>query len=95
LPKQLPTKPLIPDPFIRVGGVSGFFYGEKDMNVFINGRPEAITPCSLAELVRQRDLPGESLVVELNMAILKQSEWPATILQEGDRLELLSFVGGG
>jgi sulfur carrier protein len=34
-------------------------------------------------------------VVELNQQIIKQEQWPDIQLKAGDRLELLSFVGGG
>ena len=38
--------------------------------------------------------PG-ALVIELNQRIIKQEEWAAVRLEPGDRIELLSFVGGG
>ena len=40
-------------------------------------------------------LPAASLVVELNRRIVPQGEWATTSIVAGDRLELLSFVGGG
>jgi thiamine biosynthesis protein ThiS len=45
--------------------------------------------------VQQKGLPAASLVVELNRRIVPQGEWATTSLVAGDRLELLSFVGGG
>jgi sulfur carrier protein len=33
--------------------------------------------------------------VELNGKILKQEHWQSTLLQAGDRLEILVFMGGG
>ena len=65
------------------------------MNITINGKPETIEPCSIERLVHQKGLNSESLVVELNMQIIKQDQWPQTQLNDGDTLELLSFVGGG
>ena len=44
--------------------------------------------------VRKGLAPG-ALVVELNQQIIKQEQWPEIQLKAGDRLELLSFVGGG
>ena len=65
------------------------------MQIRINGKTEEITPCTIAQLVHQRGLNPQSLVVEHNQNIVKQDQWPEIELTEGDTLELLSFVGGG
>jgi len=65
------------------------------MDIFINGMQETVPARSIAELVACKGLAAGSLVVELNQRIIKQELWPETRLQAGDRLELLSFVGGG
>ena len=65
------------------------------MELIVNGVAENAPPCTLAELVERRGLAPGALVVELNQRIIKQEEWPAVRLEPGDRLELLSFVGGG
>ena len=65
------------------------------MDIVINGIEETMEPCTVAELVTRRGLNPGALVVELNRVIITQEQWPATRLEAGDRLELLSFVGGG
>ncbi len=65
------------------------------MNILVNGRDEAIDPCTIAELVGAKGLPAGSLVVEHNRQIVKQAQWSEVHFMEGDELELLSFVGGG
>nr|WP_320015105.1 sulfur carrier protein ThiS [uncultured Desulfobacter sp.] len=65
------------------------------MNVFVNGNKEHIEPCTLAQLIAWKKLDAGALVIELNQQIIKQEFWPTTELQDGDRLEMLSFVGGG
>jgi len=65
------------------------------MKITINGQPETVEPCSIAQLVDRRGLNPEALVVELNMQIVRQERWNDTRLNDGDTLELLSFVGGG
>jgi sulfur carrier protein len=69
------------------------------MNITINGKPEAIptqtAAPTIAQLVAARQLAPANLVVELNGKIIRQSDWAATALAGGDRLELLAFVGGG
>lgn len=65
------------------------------MELFVNGIKETGEPCTIAELVARKGLAPGALVVELNQQIIKQEQWPITQLKDGDRLELLSFVGGG
>ena len=65
------------------------------MNIFVNGNKERIEPCTLAQLIDRKKLDAGVLVIELNQQIIKQEFWSTTELQEKDRLEMLSFVGGG
>ena len=65
------------------------------MEITVNGLKESSAPGTVADLVARKGLTAEALVVELNQQIIKQEHWPACALKEGDRLELLSFVGGG
>ncbi|MDX9834354.1 MAG: sulfur carrier protein ThiS [Desulfobulbus sp.] len=65
------------------------------MELIINGVAENTPPCTLAELVERKGLPPGALVIEVNQRIIKQEQWPAVRLEQGDRIELLSFVGGG
>ena len=65
------------------------------MELIVNGAPENVSAASLAGFVQLKGLPAASLVVELNRRIVPQGEWATTSLVAGDRLELLSFVGGG
>ena len=65
------------------------------MKLTVNGKPEETTPCSLLEYIRQKGISPEGIVAELNYKIVKKPDFPDIQLQEGDNLELLSFVGGG
>jgi len=65
------------------------------MNIFVNGNKECIEPCTLEQLIACKKLNAGALVIELNQKIIKQEFWPTTELKEDDRLEMLSFVGGG
>lgn len=68
----------------------------RRLRVFINGESKEIsgTP-SLAELIEQLDLPAARIAIELNREVVRRSEWSSTILQDGDRIEIVHFVGGG
>jgi len=65
------------------------------VEIIVNGVTETVPPCTIAELAVAKGLATGALVVELNQQIIKQEQWPSTRLEAGDRLELLSFVGGG
>lgn len=50
---------------------------------------------SLLELLQQKGINPETVVVEYNYNIVKREEWPKIILKENDNLEVIGFVGGG
>jgi sulfur carrier protein len=66
------------------------------MHIVVNGEhkdcPEAL---SLAELIAQLGMKGDRVAVELNREIVPRAQWFDTELHEGDRLEIVHFVGGG
>ena len=66
------------------------------MRVFINGESQEIsgTP-SLAELIDQLELPAARIAIEVNREVVRRSDWGRTIVQDGDRIEIVHFVGGG
>lgn len=66
------------------------------MRVYVNGDPRELPgPISLAELVSQLDLPVQRIAVELNLAVVRRNDWSTIVLQDGDRIEIVHFVGGG
>jgi thiamine biosynthesis protein ThiS len=69
------------------------------MTITINGEsltiPASAAPYTIAGLIAARQLAHDNLVVELNGKIIKQKDWTEANVSEGDRLELLAFVGGG
>ena len=66
------------------------------MRLIINGDeksyPDAL---SLAELIEQLGMKGDRVAVELNREIVSRAQWPETTLNDGDKLEIVHFVGGG
>jgi sulfur carrier protein len=69
------------------------------MNLKINGEertfPEATTPFTLLALVEILSMKSDRVAVELNRDIVPRDRWPQTQLKDGDRLEIVHFVGGG
>jgi sulfur carrier protein len=67
------------------------------MKLQINGedREFSISPPTLAALVETLGMRPDRVAVELNRDIVPRNLWAETMLNEGDRLELVHFVGGG
>lgn len=66
------------------------------MRVELNGDPKELDEgTTLSTLVEQLSLAPERVAVELNRAVVRRADWPATRLNEGDRVEIVHFVGGG
>lgn len=66
------------------------------MNIDVNGKPMRLPPeQSIADLITKLDLDGRLVVVELNRQIVRRTEREAIALKEGDRVEIVHFVGGG
>ncbi len=66
------------------------------MTLTINGESRNFENLStLADLVNFLGLKGDRVAVELNRNIVSRPDWPSTPLKEGDKLEIVHFVGGG
>ncbi len=62
----------------------------------VNGKPQKISPGSSVEkLVSALNLEGKRFAIELNGEIVPKSRHAATILNDGDKLEVVIAVGGG
>ena len=66
------------------------------MRVQVNGEQRTLAAgVTVAGLLTELDIRPERVAVELNLNILDRSEFDRRSLQEGDRLEIISFIGGG
>lgn len=66
------------------------------MTVFVNGQPHTLPDgAPVALLIEQLKLGEKRVAVEVNTELVTKSEWPARVLHDGDKLEIVSFVGGG
>jgi thiamine biosynthesis protein ThiS len=64
--------------------------------IVVNGESKRIASgLSILDLVRSLDLPVERLAVEHNRKILKRDHWETQLLVDGDKIEIVQFVGGG
>jgi thiamine biosynthesis protein ThiS len=68
----------------------------KTLQLQINGEArEVADELKLSELVKELALAPERVAIELNQKVVRSAQWPATILADGDRIEIVHFVGGG
>jgi len=64
--------------------------------ISVNGSSRnVLAGTTVAALLEDLDLDGRTVVVELNRQIVRRTEIADTRLEEGDRVELVHFVGGG
>lgn len=66
------------------------------MQIQINGETkDFVDGLTLLELINQIEMPAQRIAVELNREVVRRSEWDKTLLNDGDKVEIVHFVGGG
>lgn len=65
------------------------------MEIQLNGEPREVSADTIAALVAEVGLDIRKVAVERNLEIVPRSLHATTTLREGDRIELVQFVGGG
>lgn len=66
------------------------------MRVEVNGEAKEVGEgATLQSLVEQLALAPERLAVEHNREVVRRADWPTRELSDGDRVEIVHFVGGG
>jgi thiamine biosynthesis protein ThiS len=66
------------------------------MKLQINGEARDFeSSLTLAALIEQLGMKQDRVAVELNRDIAPREQWGTTLLSDGDRLEIVHFVGGG
>ena len=66
------------------------------MTIIVNGEiKEYSTQITLLEMMKKLDIVDKVMAAAVNMNIVKQDVWDTHTLNDGDKVELLDFVGGG
>jgi thiamine biosynthesis protein ThiS len=69
------------------------------MHLVLNGQsrefPQLAPGANLQDLIAELQLKGDRVAVEHNGTIVPRAEWANAGLSQGDRLEVVHFVGGG
>ncbi|WP_447973320.1 sulfur carrier protein ThiS [Nitrospira sp. Kam-Ns4a] len=70
--------------------------GARTIRIQVNGEsrtaPGGVT---VADLLQELDVRPERVAVEVNLEIVDRGDFHRHRLQDGDRIEILSFIGGG
>ena len=66
------------------------------MLIHVNGESrEVLEQVSVQELLLSLAIPSDRVAIELNERVIRRAEWRNALLHEGDKLEIVHFVGGG
>jgi thiamine biosynthesis protein ThiS len=69
------------------------------MHFVLNGQsrefPRLAVPACIQDLIADLGLQGDRVAIEHNGNIIPRTDWANTGLEDGDRLEIVHFVGGG
>ena len=65
------------------------------MRIEVNGEPREVEAATVLALVEELGLDSRKVAVERNLEIVPRSLHAATPIAEGDRIEVVQFVGGG
>ncbi len=66
------------------------------LRLTINGEARTVAnACDVAGLIAQLDLDVRKVAVERNLEIVPRSAYAVTALADGDRIEIVHFIGGG
>jgi thiamine biosynthesis protein ThiS len=66
------------------------------MRITLNGSPADLeSPLTLAALLERHRLKPETVVVEHNLRVPAKEAYASTEIRDGDRIEIVKFMGGG
>ena len=69
------------------------------MEIVLNGQPRTVgldpQKATLEALIAALEMKQDRIAVERNGEIVRRAEWAATVVRNGDRFEIVHFVGGG
>src|ERR1044071_8419120 len=68
----------------------------NDLNIIVNGQPRSASPgTTVAALLVSMGVDPQRVAVERNQEVVPRRGWSDATLAEGDRREIVAFIGGG
>ena len=65
------------------------------MRLTVNGEAYCTEKDTVRELLGEMDIMPERVAIEVNLKVIKRTDYAGYKLQEGDSIEVVYFVGGG
>ncbi len=69
---------------------------EQTLQITVNGQPHELEQeTTVAELLLRFDLHPQRVAVEVNEQLVRRADFAQAALHDGDRVEIVTLVGGG
>jgi len=66
------------------------------MHIKLNGDPHDLPgPLTISALLTQLEIDARRVAVELNLTVVKKTAYDSSVVNDGDEVEIVNFVGGG
>lgn len=66
------------------------------MQIIVNGASQEISQgFYLIQLLQQLEIAPDRIAVEINLTVIDRADYDTFSFKEGDRIEIISFIGGG
>jgi thiamine biosynthesis protein ThiS len=66
------------------------------LTIRVNGEPYEIAgPVTISALLAELQIDPRIVAVEHNLVIIKRDRYPSVVVNAGDEVEIVRFVGGG
>lgn len=66
------------------------------MHITLNGEPYPVdAPLSIGALLSRLDIDPRRVAVEHNLVVVRRAVYDQTVVEHGDEVEIVNFVGGG
>lgn len=67
-----------------------------EIQIRLNGEKRSVPiDLDLDRLLEHFSLPKQRIAIELNDSVVRRIDWPQTIVNDADKIEVVHFVGGG
>jgi thiamine biosynthesis protein ThiS len=65
------------------------------LKIVLNGTPRVVQHTTVISLLEELGIDPERVAVEVNLSIIDRTDFKNTSLKEGDKVEVIGFIGGG
>jgi len=65
------------------------------LDIQLNGEQKVVAAASIADLIRELGMESRSIAIERNLEVVPKSQYDKTLLEDGDRIEVVHMIGGG